>query len=75
MKLINKAQGNILATMFLVIITLVIFFTTFGLLDTMVGVAEDAYTGDSDAIPWMISAIPFIVIVGLIIWIINPQRE
>lgn len=72
MKLDKKGQ-NLVANVFIVIFTLIIFFSLWGGVDALLDVSKTTVQNETNSttLDFMMDAIPFVILLGVLIWVYN----
>ena len=67
----DKKANNPFANMFIVVITLIVFFALWPAVKVMLDLAISVNAGESAALDFLMGSVGFIIIFGLIKWIFN----
>ena len=67
----NNNKGNVFANIFLVIITLIVFFALWPAVSAILSVAISVNEGNNATLDFLMNSIGFVIIIGLIVWIFN----
>ena len=71
MRLKNNKKGDLLGDVFIVIITLIVFFALWPAAKVLIDLAISVNAGNDPTTDFLLGTIGFVIIFGLIKWIFN----
>lgn len=70
-KLRKQKKGDLLSNVFVVIITLIIFFALYPAVKTLLDVAISVNAGNDPTLDFMVGLSMFVILFGMLKWILN----
>jgi len=67
----DNKKGDLLGNVFIVIITLVVFFSLWPAVQALLAVAISVNAGQDPAVDFMMGSIGFVIIFGLLKWVLG----
>lgn len=71
MKLIKSKKGDLLGDLFMVIITMIVFFSLYPAVKTILDLAISVNAGGDPVVDFLIGSVGFVMLFGVLKWIYN----